>query len=303
MRTFFTGIGTVALIGFTLVAGATLLASLWWLFELLTHFVAYWALDALVLAVFFFVLRCPRRGVAASLLAVFFGWGIVRYVVPADDPGTGGAASVKLTHFNLLHRNDRHAEVLAFLRAQDSDVVVLQEYSPAWAIALKPFTDSYPHHAIEIRDSPFGNAMVSKYPLEDLQWYPSKGVSNPYPAVTLRVGEASLSLVALHPPPPMGRVMASERNYYLTAVGYMAPDIVVGDLNCTPWSPYFRRLLKNAGVRDSGLGRGLKPTWYRRGLSIPIDHVLVGDKVKVLSREVGPDLGSDHRPVTVELSF
>jgi endonuclease/exonuclease/phosphatase (EEP) superfamily protein YafD len=303
MRNFFTSIGTLTLIGFAFVAVAVAMASLWWLFELTTHFTAYWALDTAVLAVFFFVLKCPRRGVMALLLAVFFASGLVRYVVPSDDPRAGGAATIEVTLFNLLHRNDRHADVLAFLRGQDSDVLVLQEYSPEWAAALKPLIDSYPHHAIEVRDSPFGNALLSKYPLEDIRWYPSKEVSNPYPSATLRVGDSSISLVALHPPPPVRRELASTRNSYLTAVGYMSPDVVVGDLNCTPWSPYFRRLLRETGLRDSGVGRGLKPTWYRKGLSIPIDHVLVGDKVKVLSRDVGPDLGSDHRPVTVELSF
>ncbi len=73
----------------------------------------------------------------------------------------------------------------------------------------------------------------------------------------------------------------------------------------TPWSPHFRRLLRDSELRDVARGRGLSPTWYPTPLplGIPIDHVLVSDEIGVAQREVGPDLGSDHRAVRVELSF
>jgi endonuclease/exonuclease/phosphatase (EEP) superfamily protein YafD len=35
---------------------------------------------------------------------------------------------------------------------------------------------------------------------------------------------------------------------------------------------------------------------------IPIDHVLVKNGLMVLKREIGPDLGSDHRSVLVEIA-
>ena len=39
------------------------------------------------------------------------------------------------------------------------------------------------------------------------------------------------------------------------------PLLLLGDLNLTPWSPYFERLLAGSGLRDSRDGRGLFPTW------------------------------------------
>lgn len=36
---------------------------------------------------------------------------------------------------------------------------------------------------------------------------------------------------------------------------------------------------------------------------IPIDHFLLSPDVKVVSREVGPEVGSDHRPVTIDVDI
>jgi endonuclease/exonuclease/phosphatase (EEP) superfamily protein YafD len=79
--------------------------------------------------------------------------------------------------------------------------------------------------------------------------------------------------------------------------------VLLGDLNCTPWSPAFDRLLAAARLRDSGRGRGLHPTWFSAVpfVGLPIDHVLVGPGVGVRGRHVGPDIGSDHRPVIADL--
>jgi len=82
------------------------------------------------------------------------------------------------------------------------------------------------------------------------------------------------------------------------------PLVVVGDLNMTPWSPYFGRLLREGGLRDGRAGHGLRPTWpaFFRPLLIPIDHCLVSGEVGVDGFETGPALRSDHRPIIVDLS-
>jgi endonuclease/exonuclease/phosphatase family metal-dependent hydrolase len=72
------------------------------------------------------------------------------------------------------------------------------------------------------------------------------------------------------------------------------PTVVAGD--CNFWGPGVRAYFR--GWQRAVRGR----TWPARRPHSQIDHVLVrpGD-VQVLRGEVLPDLGSDHRPVRVEL--
>lgn len=68
---------------------------------------------------------------------------------------------------------------------------------------------------------------------------------------------------------------------------------------------FFRRLLARSGLIDTLRGRGYQPTWpgHFVPLWIPLDHCLVSPDLTVLDRRVGPHVGSDHRPVIVDLAF
>jgi endonuclease/exonuclease/phosphatase (EEP) superfamily protein YafD len=80
------------------------------------------------------------------------------------------------------------------------------------------------------------------------------------------------------------------------------PVIVVGDFNATPWSRAMTPLYE-VGLRDTMLGRGFSATWRREipMIAIPIDLILIGGRISTQQRWLGPDLGSDHRPVVAEL--
>ena len=90
------------------------------------------------------------------------------------------------------------------------------------------------------------------------------------------------------------------------AIGYAtSPSLLLGDLNTTPWSPYFRKLLRAGELRDSARWKGWNPTWNPgiSWLQLPIDHCLVSDEIGVAERRVGPEIGSDHRGVVVDVFF
>lgn len=111
----------------------------------------------------------------------------------------------------------------------------------------------------------------------------------------LEVGSAAVQLVGVHlssrlphAPPLQLRRLAR----LVPPAG--VPAIVAGD--CNFWGPGVRTFFR--GWRRAVRGR----TWPAARPHSQIDHVLVRpNDVEVLDGRVLPDLGSDHRPVRVEL--
>ena len=83
------------------------------------------------------------------------------------------------------------------------------------------------------------------------------------------------------------------------------PAVVIGDLNTTPWSRLFARLVERTGLCDSRAGFGIQASFPSdmAFLRIPIDHLLASCAVGVRARRIGPQVGSDHLPVIAGLTI
>ena len=117
-------------------------------------------------------------------------------------------------------------------------------------------------------------------------------------------------MLAVHPLSPGGPNRNQVRDRHLAFAADWAADadgvrtIVAGDMNATPWSHAFRAVLRAGDLENSQRGYGLElsfPTNASPIFQVPIDHVLVSECVGIGKRQIGPDLGSDHRPVIVDL--
>ena len=82
-----------------------------------------------------------------------------------------------------------------------------------------------------------------------------------------------------------------------------SPTIVAGDFNVPIESRYYRDHWKSMSNAFSLTGFGFGHTKFTRWHGIRIDHVLADDHWRIVHCRVGPDLGSDHRPVITELSL
>lgn len=74
------------------------------------------------------------------------------------------------------------------------------------------------------------------------------------------------------------------------------PGVLVGDMNMWGWS--IDRMV-GAGWRRVVKGK----TWPAHRPQHQIDHVLVTRSVEALWGDIGPDLGSDHRPIRARLRW
>lgn len=77
--------------------------------------------------------------------------------------------------------------------------------------------------------------------------------------------------------------------------------VILGDFNATPWSKRFHALLLDGKLIDSRQNRGLFNSWAPEPLplwlGLPIDHAVHSEDVYTRARSVGPNVGSDHRPI------
>src|SRR5262249_38286126 len=75
------------------------------------------------------------------------------------------------------------------------------------------------------------------------------------------------------------------------------------DLNTTAGSPHFAEFLRVSGLRDSRFGFGPQPSWPTWSpLRLTIDHAFLSADLAVAGRRPGPDIGSDHYPLILDLA-
>jgi len=286
------------------------LATSWWVFESYSGFRIQfaWAIGMGMVLAF----RQKRRSAVGVLLLAFIANGVylLPYVVPAV-PASRTAVSLKLSTINVHTANQRYDLVRAAIALHEPDIALFTEVNDVWLDELKPLANLYPYSVSRPRADNFGVVLFSKIPPQKLDIIDFLAQDLPSVEMVFTIGSRTLTLIGTHPLPPRTHEYSGWRNAQLELMGrHMAAikgsKILMGDMNTVPWSPYFEKLLLDAGLKDSGQGWGVSPTWPAHAwwlLGIPIDHILVSPDLGVVARTIGPWVGSDHYPVVVELGL
>jgi endonuclease/exonuclease/phosphatase (EEP) superfamily protein YafD len=289
---------------------AGFLARCWWVLELTSHFRLHLAAGFAVLTLIWLMKRrwkmatyCGAGLALNALLVLLVFW-------PAGNPVAGTGARLKLVSLNVHTRNIRSDLVLNYLKSADADVVLLMEVDAAWMESLKPLRATYPQVIAQPREDNFGIALFSRLSLTHSEVIELGDAEVPSIATTLVLGGREVFLLGTHPLPPGSAEYAQSRNHQLKAIaawarGHPGDVIVAGDLNCTPWSPYFGALLRDGGLKSDAPHRGLFSSWpaWLPWLRIPLDHCLVTPNITVTGKRMGPPVGSDHLPLFIELQL
>ena len=78
------------------------------------------------------------------------------------------------------------------------------------------------------------------------------------------------------------------------------------DDDTTPWSPVFSDFEQRSGLRRARDGFSVKPTWYSYPIfpmGLMLDHGMISESLQCVYHTTGPDIGSDHRSVTLKLAI
>lgn len=283
---------------------------LWWVLDLTSHFRLQYVV---VLLCSVLALACIRLYLLAVIPALFallnltilLPWLWVSSASPSPQQHTARAMLI-----NVNTSNTRYALVLASIRRHAPDFVFLEEVDDRWMAELQPLDADYPYSFSHPRQDNFGVAFYSKHPLLTSTTLDIGDAGNPSLLVGCELAGHKFHVLGVHTLPPVNAAYVRFRDTQLAEIPDVlntldTPVLLLGDLNSTPWSYAFRRLVRESGLRDASRGLGYRPTWPdgMMLMLIPIDHCLLSPELRLVRREIGSTVGSDHFPVIVDFSW
>jgi endonuclease/exonuclease/phosphatase (EEP) superfamily protein YafD len=210
--------------------------------------------------------------------------------------------------FELASHFKRYKALTDLIRAEDPDLLFIQEVTRPWEKQLEKIRNEYPHGVIRGAEDAGGIASLSRWPLLRADDAGIGDYNGPCLEIRLNIGNRLVHIINTHTPPPMGKLNSQMRNKHFEVIAdrlrdLPAPKILIGDLNATMWSPYFKRLVERTGLVNAREGFGVLPTWptHLPVMKIPIDHCLVSRDIRVVGVRTGPHIGSDHLPLVIDL--
>ncbi|MGH6861974.1 MAG: endonuclease/exonuclease/phosphatase family protein [Phyllobacterium sp.] len=261
------------------------------------------------------ILGLWREGLMAIVLALT---ALATVLVPPSAPSNAAEASsrmepaagaeYKLLQLNLRYDNQQQADVFRLIARQAPDIITLQEVSDLWRPRLKAIEARYPYSFYCPNRSRIGGAAI-------LSRRPFALGSTPICVDSLvalaRVdfGGRSAVVTSLHldwPWPFAQDWNVEEIRPYLSRLE--GPVIIAGDFNAVPWSQTLRAITEASRTR---IAEGLRPSWLINGtlahaarwLGLPLDHILVSDRIGAARVEALDPVGSDHLPLLLRFSI
>lgn len=314
---------TLTIVALTL--GAIVSSAFGWplLLELASHFQAQYWIGVTILCLPLLLLR-QRQALGVGLFCwVLLSAHLLTWYLPAPQVQAAGPGHFRLLSANLNVRNRNYDTVLALLRKEKPDVAILMEVGQDWISQLQQAKDILPYQFGQGSEYHLGITLLSQVPLQNPAIVSFAPDSTPSIVSRLTIRNQPLTLIATHPVPPIRPALFHSRNRQFAAIAtYLEklpqPEtaiVLAGDLNISPWSPYYRRLVSKTGLVNTRQGSGLLPSWpvantFSRlpnfllpWLAIPIDHCLISPPLKVAQMRTGPNVGSDHLPLIVDLTL
>lgn len=266
-----------------------------WLLDLASHW--QW-LHGLLLVLSILFLASQQRGWLWGLSALALP---LVTASPVLNSATTHTPSFKILSSNVYLDNPDLNRLKVLIDQEQPDVIVLLEFSQQHLAPVKTWTE-YPHQILQARSGAFGMAILSRFALSETQ------------SITDRIGiehirtqvqaDQPFQLIGFHPLPPMSEQAYQVRDQLLRDLtkNHKQPTVIAGDFNATPWSSAFQGLAQQGYYRSLNLF----PTWpakFKGLMGIPIDQVLASSHWQLRSARIGPNIGSDHYPIIVELNL
>lgn len=287
-------------------------------FELLCHFQMQYFGIVLCLSAIAIWLKRSRPILLTLFCLALLSAQIIPWYFPPAQSGTPSNYRVISSNLNVANRDA--TAIIKLTEKEQPDLALFIEVNDSMAKQLETLKTFLPYSSNQLTPYQPGAVLYSKAPLTDFKI--RKFDTNNAVNLTARVQikNRPLAIVAIHPLPPVKKEFFHSRNQLFAAVSdYIQqqqdePILLIGDFNTTMWSPYYRTLAHETGLKNARKGFGTLPTWpanlsyhltpklniLTKLFQIPIDQCLTSPSLNVVKMHTGADVGSDHLPIIVD---
>ena len=300
------------LIGWTAVLATTLgfFGSTWWPLDMLSDW-------RLILAVV----------LAAAALAAGFGYSrissivflvaaIVNAVLIApmwlnDQAQLTSNDRVRIISLDVGSTPDARESVIEWINMSEGDIVLLANAGGNWRQYLEG--ENAPYRVVTDDPGLTGGTLVLARSGIPVTIEDGPNVLGAVAViVTVPLGDQKVTIVGVSFERPVNSSAYSERIDEFTAINARmgrntSPTVIIGNLEAARWSHAFSVIANGMNNSEDGFGYMATFPSYTVPLvseyaGTPVDHALYVGPITVSHRRVGPDVGTDHRPLLIDLS-
>lgn len=280
--------------------------------DLPSHFVLQYAFGCLILLPFALWLRLRKRWYALLAFCFILNMATLSpYIAWTASASAPNVATFKVLQVNTLYLNKNPQLLLELIGKEKPDVITVAELNDTFAESLKTLLEDYPHQSLHPHtNTARGLAVLSKLPMEGDEIVTFFDARIPAQRFDIIFNDTRIHFLSMHPFTPLANIASRDGDLRVAAEQYAenppAHFIVTGDFNATPWSPSFKGFTRSLTLKPARHRHGILPSWpsfFPALFRIPIDHVLVSQRLAVVDYKLGASVGSDHLPTIAVIAL
>ncbi len=296
---------TTGILLFLTVCGT--LQKIWW-FSILEFF----RLQYLIIATLFFVIAIiTGHYFIAAILVFLVGYNLyrIRHFLPrlqSSDKET--TLHRKILSINAHNKNTAPEKLKLLIKQTTPDLLLIMEMTDSLEDALQDVLSAYPSRLeCDVRDG-FRITLLGKNEFREGKiTYHGPG-DTPLLHAKTDIDDKEYQIYSAHPKPALNKGWSQERTIYFSEIKDVISrehdrTIMMGDFNTVPWEPWFLDFLQHTKLKSTLKDHGYRITWPTKisYVGIPMDHILVSKGVEYRQLKIGPYVGSDHFPISINL--